>query len=67
MLWENVPDDVEQRLREHSRQVQSNAEPVCVPSKHKYAMVLGVNKTETKALRKVFESLNRTFPYPKVR
>lgn len=67
MLWENVPDDVEQRLREHSKQVQSNAEPVCVPSKHKYAMVLGVNKTETKALRKVFESLNRTFPYPKVR
>lgn len=67
MLWENVPDDVEQRLRERSREVQSNAEPVCVPSKHKYAMVLGVNKTETKALRKVFESLNRTFPYPKVR
>lgn len=67
MLWENVPDDVEQRLRQHSREVQSNAEPVCVPSKHKYVMVLGVNKTETKALRKVFESLNRTFPYPKVR
>jgi hypothetical protein len=67
MLWENVPDDVEQRLRQRSREVQSNAEPVCVPSKHKYAMVLGVNKTETKALRKVFESMNRTFPYPKVR
>lgn len=67
MLWDNIPDDVEQQLRQRSREVQSSAEPVCVPSKHKYAMVLGINKTETKALRKTFESLNKTFPYPKAR
>lgn len=38
-----------------------------MPSKHKYAYVLGRDKRETKILRKTFEDKNKTFPYPKER
>jgi hypothetical protein len=67
MLWHNIPDDIEQLLREHSKKVQANATPVSVPPKHKYAIVLGANKTETKALKKQFEANNNTYSYPKTR
>lgn len=36
-------------------------------SKHKYAFVLGKNKKETIALRKLFEENNKLFPYSKER
>ena len=64
MLWENVPDDIETKLREQSKLKQANAEKIPMPSKHKYAYVLGRNKRETKKLRKLFESRNKTYPYP---
>lgn len=64
MLWENVPDDIETKLREQSKIKQANAEKIPMPSKHKYAYVLGRNKRETKKLRKLFESRNKTYPYP---
>lgn len=67
MLWHNIPDHIETLLREHSRKVQANATPVSVPPKHKYAIVLGSNKTETKLLKKQFEANNKTYPYPKTR
>jgi hypothetical protein len=67
MLWENVPDDIEQMLRERSRYMQKNAEKIIMPSKHKYAFVLGRTKQETETLRKEFESKNKTFKYPKER
>ena len=35
--------------------------------KHKYAYVLGKNKMETKNLKKLFESRNKTYQYPKER
>jgi hypothetical protein len=67
MLWENIPQDIEDALRNHSKEIQKKAIPVPVPSKHKYAMVLGIDKTETKELRRMFEGSNKTYPYPKVR
>lgn len=67
MLWDNIPDDIEKQLRDYSKHIQANATPVSVPSKHKYAMVLGANKTETKALKRLFETNNKTYPYPKTR
>lgn len=67
MLWENVPADVEQQLREYSKIMYQKAEKITFPSKHKYAFVLGKDKRETKALRKKFEELNKTYPYPKER
>jgi hypothetical protein len=67
MLWENVPDDVEEKLREYSKEMFRKAEKITFPSKHKYAFVLGRDKRETKALRSKFLELNKTYPYPKER
>ena len=64
MLWENVPDEIEDKLRSASKQKQSSSEKIIMPSKHKYAYVIGENKKETKYLRKIFESRNKVFPYP---
>ena len=67
MSWENIPDDIEQLLRERSKFMQKNAEKIIMPSKHKYAMVLGRTKKETEELRRQFEAKNKTFKYPKER
>lgn len=67
MSWENIPDEIESKLREYSKYKQNTSEKITMPSKHKYAYVLGENKKETKALREIFEKLNRRYPYPKKR
>lgn len=67
MLWDNVPDDIEAKLRAFSKKKQSESECIEFPNKHKYAYVLGVDKRETKKLRKLFEERNKIFPYPKER
>jgi hypothetical protein len=67
MLWENIPSEIEFALRAKSKEVQAGAEKIIVPSKHKYALVLGANKLETKILRRAFESRNKILPYPKER
>jgi hypothetical protein len=67
MLWDNIPDDIEKQLREHSKLVQSNAIKVDVPLKHKYAMVLGKDKGETKKLKRLFKQNVNTMDYPKER
>jgi len=69
MLWENVPDHVEKQLREHSKKKQQGATKITMPSKHKYAFVLGATKAETKKLRHEFETRNANIikPYPKER
>ena len=38
-----------------------------MPSKHKYAYILGKDKRETNYLRKIFENNNKLYPYPKER
>ena len=69
MLWENIPDAVEKQLREHSKKKQREATKIQMPSKHKYAFVLGATKAETKKLRREFETRNAGIikPYPKER
>ena len=67
VLWENIPDDIEQKLREYSKEMYEKSEKIRFPNKHKYAFVLGRNKGETRELRKTFEELNKTYPYPKER
>lgn len=67
MLWDNVPDDVEEKLRERSKEMYAKAEKVKFPSKHKYAFVLGKDKRETKKLREEFLRLNKVYEYPKER
>lgn len=63
MLWENIPNDVEQKLREYSKKKQAESELVEVPNKRKYAYVLGRDKKETKLLRRKFLELNKVYPY----
>jgi hypothetical protein len=67
MNWHNIPDDIEAKLREYSKYKQSIAEVIKMPSKHKYAFIMGATKYETKQLKKLFESRNKTYPYPKER
>lgn len=67
ILWENIPDDIEKRLRDYSKKMYEESEKIEFPSKHKYAFVLGKDKRETKALRKLFIENNKTYPYPKER
>ena len=67
VLWDNIPDDVELKLREYSKKMYLNSKKIIFPNKHKYAFVLGRDKRETKELRKLFESLNDTYVYPKDR
>jgi hypothetical protein len=67
MSWENVPDDIEKQLRDYSKYKQSTSEKISMPSKHKYAYVLGRNKTETKQLKKIYEERNKIYIYPKLR
>lgn len=65
--WDNVPDDTEKILREFGKKKQATSQKIEYPSKHKYAMVLGKSKAETKWLRKKFESSVKVYPYPKER
>ncbi len=67
MLWDNVPDDIEDQLRSYSKKMYNESKKVTFPNKHKYAYVLGRDKRETKELRKLFEKLNKTYEYPKER
>lgn len=67
VVWDRVPKEVETRLREHSKKKQNEAIFIEIPSKHKYAYVLGKDKKETKQLRKMFEQRNKIYPYPKER
>lgn len=67
MLWGNMPDGIEAQLRAKSKQKQSESDFVELPSKHKYAYILGASKKETKKLRKIFLDRNKTFDYPKDR
>ena len=67
MLWENMPEGVEARLRATSKVKQSQCEFVTLPHKHKYAIVLGADRKETKQLKALFLSRNKVFDYPKER
>ena len=67
IFWENIPDDIELQLREYSKLMYQKAIKIVFPNKHKYAFVLGRDKRETKELRKLFESRNTLYPYPKER
>lgn len=65
--FSNVPKDIELQLRLMSKKKMDSSKKIEYPSKHKYAYVLGKDKRETKYLRKRFEELNKTYPYPKKR
>lgn len=67
MLWENIPDETENKFRSYSKLKQSESKKVSFLPKHKYAYILGKTKAETKRLRKEFKSNNKIYSYPKLR
>ena len=67
MTWSAMPDDVEAKLRAFSKESQLAAEKVLTPKKHKYAMVLGKDRRETRKLQKLYLSRNKNKEYPKNR
>jgi hypothetical protein len=67
MNWGNMPNDIETKLRDFSKQKQKDSKYIEIPHKHKYAYILGNNKKETKKLRELFELKNKIYQYPKDR
>ena len=67
MNWHKMPKEIEKQLRDYSKYKQSVSEKISMPSKHKYAYVLGRTKMETKQLKKIYEERNKQYPYPKER
>ncbi len=67
MDWNNVPDNVEEKLRAMSKSKQLSATKVEFPFKHKYCYILGKDKRETRELRKRFLENNKVYEYPKER
>lgn len=65
--WHNMPSYIEEQLRQYGRDKMNTCKSISLPSKHKYAYVLGVDKRETKKLRQNFLELNQIYPYPKER
>lgn len=65
IYWELIPDDIEKRLRDYSKEMYTKAEKIPFPKKRKWAYVLGKDKRETYALRKQFLENNKTYEYPK--
>jgi thymidylate kinase len=67
MNWHNIPDDIEKQLRDYSKYKQKLSQKITMPSKHKYAYVLGRTKYETKQLQKLYKEHNKILDYPKER
>lgn len=65
MSWENMPAETALRLRKYGIQKQKNSERISTPSKHKYCLVRGKDKRETKELMSRLSV--KTYPYPKER
>ena len=76
--WGNVPDNIEASLKEHEKKVKQSYIKKKVPRKHKYLLVKGANKRETKFYKNLFFERNPNLapgihsdigglPYPKER
>lgn len=65
IIWSCIPADVENALRSAAREAMVGLDFRVPKAKHKYALVKGADNRETKKLRKMFESMNNIFPYPK--
>lgn len=67
VLLKEMPKDIANTLKTASKDYQKSCEKRKIEPKHKYAFVLGIDKTETRKLRKIFEERNKLLPYPKER
>lgn len=67
ILWNNIPSDISDMMKKHSSESIKKCQVRNIKYKHKYIYILGEDNRETKKLRKLFESSNKVFKYPKDR
>ena len=58
IVWKNVPDEIEEKIRKAAKELMNSCESRIVPPKHKFAIVLGRSKKETRELIQRFVHLN---------
>jgi len=62
-----MPEDIAVQIKKLSKEYMNSCEYRDIKPKHKYAYVLGADKSETSKLRKLFETRNKILAYPKER
>jgi len=65
--WKNVPDEIEKKIRDAARAYRDTCISRICPPKHKYAMIMGPSKGQTKYLRRLFAETKPelvNLPYP---
>lgn len=67
VIFDRMPIEVANRIKFLSKEYQSGSPCRKLQPKHKYAYVRGRDRRETRQLRQLFESRNRTYPYAKTR
>lgn len=70
IIWDKMPDDIEAKIRQLSKDYMNSCEKRKLSKKHKYVYILGSHKKETKELLQTFKDLNPklvNLPYPKER
>lgn len=70
ILWNKVPEDVANRLKQASKDAMNQCEVRPLPPKHKYAYILGADGRETRMLKKLFAEHSprlQNLLYPKLR
>jgi hypothetical protein len=68
IFWPRIPADIESKLRDFSKAEQQRCHYREMPRKHKYAMIRGKDRRETRQLMQTFAELNPklgALPYPK--
>jgi hypothetical protein len=58
IYWDRIPEDIASQLRAHSKAEQARCEYRILPRKHKYVLVRGTDRQETKQLMQKFTELN---------
>ena len=65
--WTKVSPEIKKAIKTEEKKYRDSCVVREVPPKHKYALVKGTNRKETRELRKRFLELYKTYPYPKER
>lgn len=67
VFFDKMPEEIATKIKTLSKEYLKKCKKRKLIPKHKYAYILGKDKRETKHLRRLFESRNKTYPYPKER
>ena len=62
--WDVMGVELKLEVKEHVKKYRDTFYKYKTDKKHKYIYVAGVNKAETRRLRKMFNSSTETYPYP---